>query len=624
MSRLIISIVFGFILFNSQAQDLLDERVSLSVENVFAEELFNRISLLGDYRFSYNPDILPEKQFSGVYADDKIKDVLADALGESFQYKVRGSYIIVQSPAKEPARSMVQFSGEVVDANTGKKLPKASIYEINKLTATLSDMDGAYNLLASGDPKTIAFAISKVNYQDTIIRIDPYQKKPIRVSLRPLEKTKSVKRQIPSPADSVKLVKFLVKDESKEHMRNISMEETRLFQVSFLPGFGTNGFLSGGVTNKLSFNILAGYTYGLRGLELGSLVNIDRMNVSGVQMGGFANIVGGVTNGLQMAGFTNINLKTVNGMQFAGFVNVAKESDVQIAGFINASRDHTLQMAGLGNIAGGETKGSQISGMFNLNSKTVKGLQLAGFLNIAKNSDVQIAGFVNMTGENQVQIGGFNNFAKRSDGTQIAGFTNMVWQDIDGVQIAGFFNYAKTVKGAQIGAVNVANKIESGFAFGILNFIKEGRHRIELDHNDLTTYNFNYKSGTDEFYSVVSTGINPGKDLWSFGWGLGTEIKINESLYTDLELSTHNIQSTDHFIKGHSNDYRFNVSLGYQVNNFMGINFGPVVHYHIFNPNNPEDALFANRFGQSPLFSNQKGSQLHKLWVGYRIALTVL
>ena len=90
----------------------------------------------------------------------------------------------------------------MVDANTGKKLPKASIYEINKLTATLSDMDGAYNLLASGDPKTIAFAISKVNYQDTIIRIDPYQKKPIRVSLRPLEKTKSVKRQIPSPADS--------------------------------------------------------------------------------------------------------------------------------------------------------------------------------------------------------------------------------------------------------------------------------------------------------------------------------------------------------------------------------------------------------------------------------------
>ena len=196
--------------------------------------------------------------------------------------------------------------------------------------------------------------------------------------------------------------------------------------------------------------------------------------------------------------------------------------------------------------------------------------------------------------------------------------------DLHGTQISGFFNYAKTVNGVQIGVINVANKIERGCAIGVLNFIKEGRHRIELAHNDLTTYNLNYKSGTDQFYSVVSAGISPGKDLWSYGLGVGTEIKLNESLYTDLELSTHNIQSTDHYIKGQTHDARFNVSMGYQLNDFLGINFGPVLHYYIFDPNNTEDAQFANRFGQNPMYSNQKGNQLHKLWVGYHVALTIL
>lgn len=624
MSRIVVSVVFGLLTIPALSQDLLNERVTFSVDDASAEELFSQITTNVDCRFSYNPSILPGKQFSGDYTDSRIKDVLVDALGRGYQYKVRGSYIIIQSVAKEPTRSSVQFSGEVVDASTGERLPKTSIYEINKLTATLSDMDGTYNLLASGNPKSIAFAISKVNYQDTIVHIDPNQKNPFKIALKPLEKEKREKRQKTSPADSVKLVRFLVKDASKVHMRNVSLQETRFAQISFLPGLGTNGFLSGEVANNLSFNVLAGYSYGLNGLELGGLVNIDRMNVSGVQLGGLANIVGGATHGLQMAGFANVNLKAVNGAQMAGFVNIAKESDVQLAGFVNTSRDHELQMAGFVNVAGGETRGSQISGFLNFNSKNVSGLQLTGFLNMAKNSDVQISGFVNLTGENKVQIGGFNNFASSSDGAQIAGFTNMVWKDLNGVQISGFFNFAKTVNGAQIAAVNVANSVESGFVFGVVNFIKEGLHRIELEHNDLTDFNLNYKSGTKHFYSTVSAGIDPKNELWSYGWGLGTEIGIGESFYTDLELSVHNIQSTDRFIKGHSNDYRFNVSLGYQLNDLLGINLGPVLHYYFFDPNNPEDAPFPNRFGLDPIFSNQRGNQLNKLWIGYRVALTLL
>lgn len=604
--RLTILLLFMSFATHVLAQSPLDRQITISFDGNSIPQCLNDLSSWGDISFSYNPDLIPKRSVSATYTNTPVSYILQDMLGSSFQYKVRGSYIILQYQKPDENQEDIEFSGEIVDAKTGQKLTGTSIYDVSSLTATLSDNSGAYFLKTFGDPSQLALAVSKENYRDTIIQITN-KKAPLKIELTPLGKVPQALKA--SPVDSVKLVRFLVPDKGRQHMKNISLQEKRPFQISFLPVLGTNGLLAGNITNDFSLNVIAGYNGGVDGFELGGMVNIIRRDMNGVQIGGFANIVGGKTNGMQLAGFSNVNLEEVNGLQFAGFSNTSKEANAQVAGFLNTGRDHDLQLSGFGNIASGESRGAQISGAFNTNTKHVDGLQLSGIFNTARDSKIQISGIFNLTRNTSFQTGGIFNFANG---------------EVKGVQVAGIFNYAREVRGVQIGLINIANKTENGFALGLLNFIKDGFHRVEADHNDLTDINISYKSGISKFYTSVSAGIAPSKNIWSYGLGLGTEVPIKEKFYTDVEISLHNLQSTGSHIAGISNDYRLNWSVGYLLLPELSLNAGPVLHFYHFNPENPEDASFSDRFGKTSLFERSRGNGLHKIWVGYRVAFTFL
>ena len=604
--RLTILLLFMSFAILALAQSPLDRQISITFDGNSVPQCLNELSTRGDIRFSYNPDLIPNRSISANYVDTPVNHILHDLLGSSFQYKVRGSYIILQYQKPNETHEDIEFNGEIVDARTGQKLSGTSVYDVSSLTATLSDNSGAYFLKTFGDPSQLTLAVSRVNYRDTIIQITN-KKAPPKIELTPMGKVPQMLKT--SPVDSVKLVRFLVSDKGQQHMKNISLQEKRPFQASFLPVLGTNGLLAGNITNDFSLNVIAGYNGGVDGFELGGMVNIIRRDINGVQIGGFANIVGGKTNGMQLAGFSNVNLEEVNGLQFAGFSNTSKEANAQVAGFLNTGRDHDLQLSGFGNIASGESRGAQISGAFNTNTKQVDGLQLSGIFNTADESKVQVSGIFNWTRNSAFQAGGIANFASGK---------------VKGIQAAGILNYAREVNGVQIGVINIANKIENGFALGLLNFIKEGFHRLEVDHNDLTDINITYKSGISKFYTTVSAGIVPSKNIWSYGLGLGTEIPIKEKFYTDVEISLHNLQSTKRHIAGLSNDYRLNWSMGYLLLPKVSLNAGPVLHFYHFNPENPEDASFSEGFGKTSLFERSRGNGLHKVWVGYRVAITFL
>jgi hypothetical protein len=120
------------------------------------------------------------------------------------------------------------------------------------------------------------------------------------------------------------------------HAKNLNIFEKRIGQFSIVPYIGTNRRISGAIVNHISFNAIAGYSNGVNGVELGTLLNISKNEVKGFQFAGVGNITGGNTNGFQAASVFNRNVGNVSGLQLSGFSNIVLDSlkGVQI-GFVN-------------------------------------------------------------------------------------------------------------------------------------------------------------------------------------------------------------------------------------------------------------------------------------------------
>ena len=155
--------------------------------------------------------------------------------------------------------------------------------------------------------------------------------------------------------------------------------DERTFQFSFIAPFGTNGTQSHLITNKISFNILGGHSYGNTAFEFGSIYNVNTH----------------LTKGFQFSGILNYSGNTQKAAQFAGVANIA------------ASGSTPFQFAGVANVAD-KVSGLQFSGALNVANK-VRGLQFSGVVNVAKKvSGVQF-GVVNYADESDgVSIGLFN------------------------------------------------------------------------------------------------------------------------------------------------------------------------------------------------------------------------
>lgn len=116
-------------------------------------------------------------------------------------------------------------------------------------------------------------------------------------------------------------------------------ENQKNFQVSFISPFGTNGTQSQNTTNKVSINIIGGYSYGNTGFEFGGIYNVNTHLTQGVQFAGIVNYSGNSQNAIQIAGITNVARKGTVNAQIAGIMNIAQRvKGVQI-GLINISED---------------------------------------------------------------------------------------------------------------------------------------------------------------------------------------------------------------------------------------------------------------------------------------------
>ena len=393
---------------------------------------------------------------------------------------------------------------------------------------------------------------------------------------------------------------FLVPEKQRDIASNLTTALRNIpVQISFLPSISTNRWLGGGADVNFSLNILAGYSYGVNGVEIGGLANLDRGDVKGFQAGGLANIVGGNVKGLQVGGLYNYVKGEVEGVQVAGLFNQTPKAvkGIQIAGLFNKVPDDISHM--------------QIGGLFNT-AHNIGGFQIGGLGNQAKGN---VGGF---------QIAGLHNYAAGDvKAFQIAGLANVAKGNVDGFQVAGLYNQAKVVNGFQIGLINKADSV-GGFCVGLVNIIKHGYKAITMSSNDAFQTNLGYKAGRREFYNILNIGYRFGPDhvAMSYGAGFGT-MKTLGPLYLSVEATCNQVIEEGLPLGRLNMLIPARVHLGIPLGGKLELFAGASANLHIANAmdNNGE---FETVLGNRPFWRHEGGSTLVQGWMGYNAGINIL
>lgn len=376
-------------------------------------------------------------------------------------------------------------------------------------------------------------------------------------------------------------------------------EEKRCFQLGFITPLGSNGLESGKITNQISFNMLVGYAGGLDGVELGGFYNILNGNMKGVQIAGFGNTSLGTTKGVQLAGFVNTNLKAVDAVQMAGFANLVNDSveGAQLSGFTNVVNGNVtgFQSTGFVNVVNGDVTGTQISGFANLNNGNVDGIQLSGFSNIANG---------------------------KLKGLQLSGFANIATKDVKGAQISGFFNYAKTLKGIQLGIINISDSLSEGLPIGLINIVKKnGYFALQFSAEEVMHGQLNYKMGVEQFYTIFKLGYSYQEEasVLSYGLGFGTLLPLAEKHQIAFEVSTSHLNKDKTWDEDLDILSQLNISYQFKITKNLSITAGPSLNFYSTNQKtNDEYGIIELPY---TLHEYENRGHMHSLWIGFNAGL---
>ncbi len=541
-------LMLAFVAQQSSSQVDLHRKISINVQNLFVPQTLHVIEQGYDFFFAYNPRQIPA--YDRVTMNERniaLKKALDRILSNRFAYTTIGNHVILRLKGINTESEDFIILG-VVRNSDGLPLDSAVVYAVKENKAAITNNDGAFHLRLKEPTQYIH--ISCPDYIDTLLIAETLNK----------EKIINLYRKVPSTTLSPSEIKELNVSSSQKQFEKLAVvrnlvPQSALYlnrlvntirsipvQVSFLPGMGSQQLTKGLNVNRFSLNILAGYSKGISGFEIGGLANITESNVKGGQVAGLVNVVNGQINGLQLAGISNYTFSKITGAQISGIGNI---SNHDIDG---------LQLAGISNNNKGAINGVQLSGVLNTNLRKITGLQLAGIANIQVDK---------ITG---CQISGIYGIASDIKGVQLSGIMSHTTHDVSGVQISSILNKARKLNGVQFGIVNIADSIEKGVQVGLFNIVKNGYRAFEFTKDETYYCNFMYKTGGKRLYSILNAGIM--EDKVGVGYGIGYIQPIYKRLSVNLDALYSTLLATNN-----SNTYQ-----GKIMNLRLGINYRILKH----------------------------------------------
>lgn len=582
----------------------LSRNISLSINRQRLDHVLEIISNQANFYFSYNSNIVKKDSLVSFTAQGKtVREVLDIIFNKTYEFRESGNYIIIR---KAPLHvimvtnkgitedKMYSVTGFVFDELSGAALNEASIYEKKLLASALTNDDGFFKLRLKSSKAAVAeLTVSKEFYEDTTVTIEPRRNQEVTITLMPVEREDqrititpqdlllpdSLRPVIDTPLIAVTINRDTIRVEktrmgrfllsTRQKVQSINLKNfftTRPFQVSLTPGLSSHGKLSAQVVNNFSLNVLGGYTAGTNGVEIGGLFNINKKDVKFFQVGGIFNAVGGRMTGFQVGGVNNTVLDTTKGFQVGGVSNLVR----------------------------GKFSGMQVGGVYNHVTDSVKGLQIAGVGNFAR---------------------------KKVSGVQIAGVVNFSNKETDGVQIAGVINYSKKLRGFQFGLINISDTSE-GYSIGLINIVLKGYHRLSFSSNEVLQVNAAFKTGNSKLYSILLAGLSSGttEKIYSFGYGLGTEIGLNKKKNLSL-----NPELTSQYLYLGSWEYtnilnKVYLNLNLKLNKYISLFAGPSYAVYI----SDQDTGFAGyKFPlPSSSYKTQSFSDRVTGWLGWNAGIS--
>jgi hypothetical protein len=601
---------FGTGSSNTAPTKIVNRIISVDVKNKPLGDVLKLIEQKAYFKFSYNAEILDESKLVSLFVDKQTVAVaLKQLFNETIRYKEAGNHIILLKndavkTVVEDKNDTYYFSGKITDAITGAPISGASVYEVEARQASVSDANGNYHLILPKTETMHGLYFSKVGYYDTTLVViatvsmeNSIQLKPVDHSMDRLPSTNI--QLIEKPIEERPIGKQFVPEETYIHSENLkAIQETRAAQISLLPsiGIGSNLSTNGLIVNHFSLNVLAGYSNGVAGCEIGGIFNLTKNDVYGVQVGGIGNMVGGKINGVQVGGISNVVLNDIRG----------------------------VQVGGINNLVRGHVEGVQVGGITNMITGGFDGLQLAGISNFARTSSngFQVAGISNVVADTLYggQIAGIGNWARRGiNRCQISGFVNIAYTN-QGTQLTGFYNYAKVNDGIQIGLVN-STLSGDGVALGLVSFCKEGYRSTEIGQNEVFLINLNFKTGVNKLYNIYSAGIHfIDRPRIGAGLGLGNKTRLSKRFSLSTEISAHVVQF-DNFNSFQGNQmYKTALTLDVRLAKWLTIYLGPNFNAGISRYQNTE-GNFETFMNYKPFYTANSASSQLQLWWGAQCGL---
>jgi hypothetical protein len=500
---------------NLSSQVDLHRKISINVQNLLIPQTLHVIEKGYNFFFAYNPQQIPANDRVSINERNiALKRALDKILSNRFAYTTIGNHVILHLKGINTEPEDFIIIGVVKDSD-GSPLDSAVVYAVKENKAVITNDDGTFHLRLKEPSQYVH--ISCPNYKDTLLiagtlnsekTIKLYRKFTSTI-VSPLEARGLDVSSSQKQFEKLPLVRNLVPQSALYLNQQVKTTHLIPVQVSFLPGMGSQQLTKGLNVNHFSLNILAGYSKGISGFEIGSLANITGGNVKGGQVAGISNIVNGQVNGLQLAGIFNYTFNQVRGTQISGIANISNNN---VKG---------LQLAGISNNNKGTVNGAQVSGVLNTNLRKMTGLQLAGVANF-------------QTGEiTGCQLSGIYGIASDVRGVQLSGIMSHTTHDVSGVQISSLLNKARKLNGLQLGIVNIADSIENGIQIGLFNIVKNGYRAFEFTKDETYYCNFMYKTGGKRLYSILNAGIM--KDKVGVGYGIGYIQPIYKRLSVNLD-----------------------------------------------------------------------------------------
>lgn len=521
-------------------ETLLSRSITLHAEDQTLARVLDQLAEQGRFTVSYAEGVFdPNRKVDVHFHALPLRAALDQLFKGTVAYEVLGNHLILKKSAPKPGspgQRVFRVQGEVRDQQSGIGLRDVSIYPGNRMQAgILSDASGKYQLKLSQTSAELELKFRRQGYKDTSIRINhkpegnvclvgmvlipeiaPQPVSPDNVQERdtvaaPADTMPWV--QLAEPSDSLpaadsnsrilaglrsiseRLEASIVAGSQQLHELNVRDSQTRVAQISLFPPFGSNGAMSGRITNVFSLNILAGHNGGVKGFEAGGLLNSLSGSMQGMQTAGLANLVHGPVQGFQSAGLSNFNRAGMQGAQIAGLLNFNRKT----------------------------TEGFQAAGVANINTGRFRGFQMAGVANIN---------------------------TRESDAMQLAGVWNQA-RRIHGLQASGVVNVADTVHGLQLGLINLSRH-NTGGAIGLINIIGNGYHQLELAHSDLYLASIAWRSGTRRLFTTLGAGYTAhsnGFPAWGYSAGIGTAFGSARRIHLTSELTAHQLMYQRHSMR---------------------------------------------------------------------------